>query len=383
MSSTNPNRPRREKIADHPGLYRLPNGKVQARFRDETGKVVDRTYPTLTAAVRAKGKVAAGDRRPDARIPFKTYALEWVETYTGRKTGTITDDTRDAYRFSIKTYAVPFFGTMRLERLDPPALKRFIKHLEQKGLAPASIRRYFLPIRAMLATAYEDGILARPVNIRIVLDERQQRPPKPRLTAADTAALLAEIPPDHADLALMYATTGARLSEPLALRYRDLGRDDEGHPTVRFPRSKTEAGLKPIRLTPDMAQALTRRRAAAGAGPDDLVFPSMAGGELDARNWRKRVFKPAAKRAGVPWATPHQLRHGVATLMAATGATSYDIARMLRHADGGRLAQRTYIHGDAPDVAFLDTALRAARQPNNPTPNPTTQQTDDDLRQAN
>jgi hypothetical protein len=30
----------------------------------------------------------------------------------------------------------------------------------------------------------------------------------------------------------------------------------------------------------------------------------------------KRVFKPAARRAGVPWATPHALRHGLASLMA-------------------------------------------------------------------
>jgi hypothetical protein len=55
---------------------------------------------------------------------------------------------------------------------------------------------------------------------------------------------------------------------------------------------------------------------------------------------------------------------------------------MLRHADGGRLAQRTYIHSDAPDVAFIDAALRAARQPNNPTPSPTPEQTPANLRKV-
>ena len=47
---------------------------------------------------------------------------------------------------------------------------------------------------------------------------------------------------------------------------------------------------------------------------------------MDDHNYRRRVFKPAAKRAGVPWATPHKLRHGMASLMAEHGYGAADIA---------------------------------------------------------
>lgn len=59
---------------------------------------------------------------------------------------------------------------------------------------------------------------------------------------------------------------------------------------------------------------------------------------IDGRNWRRRVFTPAAKGAGVPHATPHQLRHRMASLMASQGYSAAPIAAHLGHADGEQLA---------------------------------------------
>lgn len=78
---------------------------------------------------------------------------------------------------------------------------------------------------------------------------------------------------------------------------------------------------------------------------------------MDSCNYRREVFNPASERAGVPWATPHSLRHGMASLMADQGYSAAQIASHLGHADGGVLAQRTYIHPAAIDVSFLDDAL--------------------------
>jgi integrase len=74
------------------------------------------------------------------------------------------------------------------------------------------------------------------------------------------------------------------------------------------------------------------------------------------------MFETGAKRAGVEWATPHDLRHGLATLMDKHGFTASRIAAHLGHADGGVLAQRTYIHAeiaDAPD--FIDDSFAEAQ----------------------
>jgi integrase len=104
---------------------------------------------------------------------------------------------------------------------------------------------------------------------------------------------------------------------------------------------------------------LTKRRATTRyPDPEAPMCPNTDGTPLDPHNYRSRVFRPAAKAAGVPWATPHVLRHGVASLMAERGYSPAQIAAHLGHADGGVLALRTYIHADALDTpAFLDDAL--------------------------
>jgi integrase len=70
------------------------------------------------------------------------------------------------------------------------------------------------------------------------------------------------------------------------------------------------------------------------------------------------VFNPAAKYAGVPWATPNALRHGLASLMAERGYSPAQIAAHLGHSDGGVFALCTYIHSDPIGAAnFIDDAL--------------------------
>ena len=57
-----------------------------------------------------------------------------------------------------------------------------------------------------------------------------------------------------------------------------------------------------------------------------------------------RVFKPAARAAGIPELTFHDLRHTGASLMIAAGCNVKVIAEQMGHADGGALVLRRYGH---------------------------------------
>jgi Phage integrase family len=72
---------------------------------------------------------------------------------------------------------------------------------------------------------------------------------------------------------------------------------------------------------PDRREAI-RERAAA----DPLVF------ELRISNYRRRVFNPAARAAGLSGVTPHSLRHTAASLAIGAGANVKAVQRMLGHA---------------------------------------------------
>jgi integrase len=341
-------------VAGHRGVWRRGNRYV-VKYTHR-GKVRKKYLRTLTEVKKFKATIAAGDAAPTSAQSFKSYATDWLRTYKGRSARGISDETRESYTHALTAHAIPFFGTTRLDRIDPPMLRDYIAHLESKGLSAATIRRYYAPVRALLATAHEDNLIATRPNVRVVV-RTPRRAKRRHLTADETQRLLAAIPAEHADLVLLLARTGARISEVLNATYGGIGQDVDGGPMLSFPKSKTEAGLQPIPLTPDAARMLTRRRAAAGATGDDLIFPNAVGNPYDRRAWTRRVFKPAAKGAGVAWASPHMLRHGVATLMAEQGYEAHDIARMLRHADGGALAQRTYMHPRVRSVDFLDDVM--------------------------
>ena len=53
---------------------------------------------------------------------------------------------------------------------------------------------------------------------------------------------------------------------------------------------------------------------------------------LHLRNWRREVFDPAARTAGLDGLTPHELRHTAASLAVSAGANVKAVQRLLGHA---------------------------------------------------
>jgi integrase len=212
----------------------------------------------------------------------------------------------------------------------------------------------------MLAEAVADGVLTRnpAESVRVFVPGERRRKPR-TLTPEQLHRLLRAIPDVHHDLVLFLAHTGVRISEALAATWGDL-RQENGAPVLVIPDSKTDAGLRSVPLAPGFGRQLLKRRAKARWAADgDRIFPSAAGTPIDARNWRRRVWAPAIKAAGVE-GTPHTLRHSLASLLFEQGHTAAQVAAWLGHEDPG-FTLRTYIHArDVGDAAFLDDVLGAS-----------------------
>ena len=86
----------------------------------------------------------------------------------------------------------------------------------------------------------------------------------------------------------------------------------------------------------------------------DLVLRTQWGTPLRP-NHVSRAFRALAAATGIA-AHPHLLRHSLASALAAAKEPASVIAEQLRHADGGTLASRTYIH------RLPQTAPRLARR---------------------
>ena len=66
-------------------------------------------------------------------------------------------------------------------------------------------------------------------------------------------------------------------------------------------------------------------------GERELIFATDRGTPLDYGNLHRRVLKPAAEEAGVPWAAFHTLRHTCASRLFAHARNAVQMQRSLGH----------------------------------------------------
>ena len=73
-------------------------------------------------------------------------------------------------------------------------LKRYVEHLENKKLSAATIRRYYAPVRALFATAYEDRLISHQPNVRVVVRNAAPARKRKHLTAEETSGYSPRFP---------------------------------------------------------------------------------------------------------------------------------------------------------------------------------------------
>jgi hypothetical protein len=130
---------------------------------EHNGRQHKLAFRTLAEAREAQGKRRQHDeRRPPTRQSFEEYAREWLDSYGGRtKRGRPGELTAKDYRRSVER-AARFFGPRRrMADVEPPDVRSYVRELEGEGMAPSSVRKRLAPLKAMFATAVEDGAIPR------------------------------------------------------------------------------------------------------------------------------------------------------------------------------------------------------------------------------
>lgn len=362
-----------------PGIYKRGNSYVVV-YRDPQGRQRKAFAPTLSAARDLKAEkradVVRGEYRALSKVSFADYAETWLTTYSGRTSRGIEQATVDDYRKRLEADAIPFLGRMRLAAIEPQQLKALAAKVAERGVSQNTVRLAIAPVKAMLATAHEEGLirsnpsagLRLTLQPRTELDEIEEPEQVKALTEAELQALLAELPDDWRLFFTFLSESGLRVGEAVELRWSDL---DLGGRWVGVNRRfyKGRVGLpkgrkrRKVRLSIAMAQALWLLR--ASAEDDGLVFTAEKGGRIDQSNVMSRVLKPAAVRAGLgslvgkqpraeSWVGFHTFRHTCATRLFRSGWNAVQVQKFLGHSDPG-FTLRTYVHllpEDLPEVPW-------------------------------
>jgi integrase len=387
-----------------PGIYKR-GGRYVVIFRDPHGKQRKRSACTLAEARDLKAALIADVRRGEYRtlskVMFGEYAAEWIASYTGRTSRGIRPETVADYRRrlgldedgeALGDGAVAYFGRMQLAAIEPRDLKTYAATLAARGIAANTIRLYLAPVRALLATAFEDGVIrsnpAAGLRIAQRVEQHDEAQAK-ALTEEELRSLLAEVPAEWRLFFEFLAHTGLRIGEAVALTWADV---DFGKRRVhvrrrlyrgRLDAPKSRYGRRAIPLSETLSRALWRLR---GAASDEApVFTTGAGKMVDASNLMSRVLKPAAVEAGLgewvhakrgqraeTWVGFHTFRHTCATILFRHGFNAKQVQMWLGH-HSPAFTLATYVHllpDDLPDATFLD-ALTAGDRGNTGATRPT------------
>jgi integrase len=388
-----------------PGVYKRGNSYV-VRFKDAHGRSLKRFARTLAEARDLKAQLTAdvsrGEYREQSRVSLAEYAETWLDTYQGRTSRGIRPETLAEYRRDLERDAIPYFGRMRLAEIEPQHVKRFAAHVAGRGLScrvcaqwgddrcrscktcggkgrvpgrvsPGTVRLAVAPLRALLATAFEEGLIrsnpAAGVRIAQRVEAEDVEGKAKALTDEELQALVEATPALWRLLVEFVSETGLRRSEALALRWSEI---DFGRRRVfvrrrlrggSFGPPKSRYGRRDVPLSTAIAQRLWTAR--AGACDDAPVFAASNGGYLDPDNVLRRVVKPAARRAGVEWAGFHTLRHTCATMLFRRGLNAKQVQVWLGH-HSPAFTLATYVHllpDDLPDPDDLPAGRVEAPAP--------------------
>jgi integrase len=348
----------------YPGVYKRGSRYVVVwQHREKQHKSFHRT---LAEAREAKGQRQAGERTPASRATFEDYARGWLDSYRGRTSRGLGDRTRDDYRRTFRLYTLPYFRGYRIAEVEPRDVREFVRHLEGRGLGPASVRKVLAPLKAMYAEALDDGaVRSNPTAGVRVTGRRGENAREIRaMTRAELAAFLRECSGEWRLFFELLAHTGLRISEALGLMWGDIEFEDRPRLNIRRQACRGDVGelksdysRRTIPLSPGVAERLWGL--GADRPEDELVFATRIGGHHRDENLRRRVLAPIGKAADLEWVTFHTFRHTCASLLIAAGRTPKQVQAWLgHHSPAFTLEVYGHLMDDGlGDAEFLDAVV--------------------------
>jgi integrase len=252
-------------------------------------------------------------------------------------------------------HVLPHVGGLPLRQLDPAAVAALRRTLEDAGVGTPTIRKALAMLQSVCSTAVTWGrITTNPVAA-----VRKPRVNKPTVKAMSVLTIeqIADRMPDQASRVLVYLVGYQRLrpEEALALQNEHVGRrtlvveqknvDGEIYPwqKVGGMRPRSVSLLKPVG-----AELAALKMERGPALPSAFVLARADGKpwrEHDYRNWRRRVYKPAAEAVGVEApGRPYRLRHAGVSLLLREGKLSIaDLAAENGHSVETMLADYSHV----------------------------------------
>ena len=250
-------------------------------------------------------------------------------------------------------------GVSDVLQLQGEDLRAFVAAGHRAGLSARSLQRRLSACRSFYAWHLRHGrIAASPVaGIRAPKGQRKL----PQVLDADEAVQLVELPTnaplglrDRALLELFYSS-GLRLSETCALRWRDL---DPAMALIQVHGKGRRERLVPVGS--HALKALADWRAESAGTDEAPIFPGRNGGPISQRAIQLRIKQLAQRQGLFKHVHPHMLRHSFASHILESSGDLRGVQELLGHADIA--TTQIYTHLDFQHLAKVYDAAHPRAQ---------------------
>jgi len=337
------------------GAYRLPNGSKRS------AGTFDHKKAAMNAAAAAEVDAAAlgwRDPRAGART-WSEWATEWWPSRGVEPSTLLRDESRRTVHLEPRWKEVPLVDITRHD------VKAWAADLLTSGMAPATVQRCVALLSASLVAAVDAEILTANPAARLRLanaDNTRER----YLTKDEAFRLLDEVPEGVArGMAAMLLGTGLRWGEAAGATVQRLDRpgavfrvaetwDDKLKQPKAYPKGRRRRSVPVPDWTLDYLKPLVGRRRTG------FIFLSADETPLDHHNYRRRIWIPAVKRAGLDDVHLHDARHTYASWLIQDGVPLEEVGRLLGHVSP--LTTRRYAHlAETPSASVLSALSRPER----------------------
>jgi integrase len=387
------------------------------RQDDDSGKWRQQTVGTFStekAAEKAQRAAAVKRDRGQLAKKQKDTIAELLDVWITTKRGKLKANSVADYESAIRLHLLPAFGDVQIQKLRHQDIQRVVngwrdgeairgaakapvgtrgrkQERSPKPLGARLIHRCHSVLSQALDMALRSGaITVNPADhIELPSIPNTKRTLKPWSPEQVSSFLDYAAGDDLAPIWHLLALEGLRKGEALGLRWSDLAYRADGTITAQIaqqvivnkagrgeaiiqPTTKTAAGARVIQFTSETARALkdhkTRQQFALKAAGEKWDDDAHIVSGLDGMAVHPTAVQPAMERiikaAGLPRVTPHDLRHGAASMLLAAGIPVPEVSARMGHASPA-VTMEIYAHvlngAGAQSANAIDALLELAR----------------------
>ena len=309
-------------------------------------RLVSETFGTKREAEARVTEVESAQDRGYAidpaggRMTVDELAEKWLASDPGKRGSTVGRD-----RSALRAHISPAIGGRQLCTIRQGDVQELVNGLAKK-LAPKTVERTYGTLRAAFAYAVAAELISRSPCHDVNLPKAVRR--RRRVVGPDDVVRLSHAM-DHryAPMVWIGALLGLRWGEVAGLRIGSLdllartiavtetvSRDQHGRPILGPP--KSEAGIRTLSIPRALADILAGHVASmglTGADAGSLVFPAPEGSHWSYSNFRRRIWVPATRKAGLVGVGFHDLRRTATTQLVLANVDLKTAGTRLGHSD--------------------------------------------------